>query len=338
MNDLPKNLGPAVGHGKTAPTALRAELAVYRTPADHVAIRHRTCASHLAARVGRSIAQYGEILQGQMEGRNGSGKRRFLVSLPCDRLYSEVTFAASADGELRLHPQHKLKVKAVVELTLRRLGYDGMGGSVTVDSNIREGKGCGSSTADCVAAVRAVASVLGDHIEEEEVAGLVVEAEKASDNFMFRRAVLFAHRDGKVIEDLGPKLPRMDVLGFDTDDHGAVYTLEFPPAVYTWRQTECFHTLAAAIRRAVASEDVSLLGRVATASAAINQEFLPKPIFGEIRCLAGHVGALGISVAHSGTVMSILLDSSDILLERKAEQLKRELELLGVRESIRFQT
>src|SRR4029077_16051276 len=124
--------------------------------------------------------------------------------------------------------------------------------------------------ADCVAAVHAVASVVGQSIEEKEVARLVVQAERASDNFMVKRAVLFAHRDGAVLEDLGPRLPKMEVLGIDTDVDGVVYTLDFPPAEYTWRQTQCFHTLVGALRRAVACRDVFLLGRVATASAVMN--------------------------------------------------------------------
>jgi uncharacterized protein involved in propanediol utilization len=329
MDNLSNNLESALGHGSLPQAGL------FRPGGDPLVARHY--APPLSTRTGFSIAQYGELLQGQMDDGTGS-RRRFLISLPCDVLYSRATFAPAPDGGLKVNPSHKTKVKTVVDLTLRYLEHSPLDGTITVESNIEEGKGCGSSTADCVAAVQSVAGYLGHSLEEEEVARLVVDAEEASDNFMFRRAVLFAHREGEVLEDLGPRLPRMEVLGIDTDEEGVVFTLDFPPAVYTWRQIQGFHTLVAALRRAIACRDVFLLGRVATASAVINQQFLPKPMFEEIRRLAECASALGVAVAHSGTVMSVLLDRSDPSLETKVEQLQREFELLGIKRTLRFRT
>lgn len=285
--------------------------------------------------VGTSIAQHGELLQGQLE--DGQRRpRRFLVSLPCERLYSTVTFAARPDVELTVEPAHKCKVRRVVELTLEHLGLSHVGGSIVVETNITEGKGYGSSTADCVAGVLAVAHAVGRPVPEDVVAKLVVAAEVASDNFMFSHAVLFAHREGEIIEELGPSLPHCEVLGIDTERHGAVYTLDHPPAVYDWRQVQCFHTLVAGVRRAVRHGDPALLGRVATASAVINEQFLPKPMFGDLRALADEARALGVAVAHSGTVLSMLFDPREAGLEARFERLQRQLETLGVTHVLRF--
>ncbi len=286
---------------------------------------------------GVSVAQHGEIMQGQIED-GGYRRHRCLVSLPCNLLYSKVTFVPSTTNPLTVEPVHKEKVKRVVELTLRLLELDGIGGTLRVDSNIEEGKGYGSSTADCVAGALAAADAVGQTLTEQELAEVVVEAEIASDNFMFARAVLFAHREGRVLEDFGPKLPIVEVIGIDTDAHGAVYTLDFPPAVYSARQVQCFHTMVSALRRAVREHDVALLGRVATASSVINQQFLPKPMFREVLNLAKHVGALGVAVAHSGTIMSLLFDSADPDLESRACETQKKLEQLGVTKVLRFQT
>ena len=287
--------------------------------------------------IGLSIAQHGEIMQGQLEDANFE-RRRFLLSLPCNLLYSKVTFVPSEASPRTVNPPHKEKVSKVVELTLRRFHLADLGGSITVESNIEEGKGYGSSTADCIAGAMAAADSIGELITEEELAEVVVEAEIASDNFMFKRAVLFAHREGVVLEDLGPRIPKVEVLGVDTDSDGVVYTLKFPPAEYTWQQVQCFQTLVAALRRAIRVADVRLLGRVATASSVINQQFLPKPIFSEIRCLAEYAGAVGIGVAHSGTVLSILFDPSDPLLESRISQTQKALASLGIEKVLRFHT
>jgi uncharacterized protein involved in propanediol utilization len=286
---------------------------------------------------GRSIAQHGELFQGQIEDEN-SQRRRCLVSLPCNAMYSHAILRPDRSGSIRVTPSHKRKACRVVELTLAHLSVDGVGGEISIDSAVPEAKGCGSSTADCIAAAQAAADAVSRSLSEEDLARLVVEAEVASDNFMFRRAVLFAHREGVVLEDYAKHLPKFEVLGVDTAPTDHVETLAYPPAVYTWKQLQSFCTLTSALRRGVNKQDIRLLGRVATASANINQEFLPKPLFPEIRQLAERTGALGVAVAHSGTVLSILLDPEDELLEVKVDQLRAGLNKLGLVQILRFQT
>jgi uncharacterized protein involved in propanediol utilization len=291
----------------------------------------------LATATRASIAQHGELLQGQLQDAEHR-YRRFLISLPCDRLYTTVTFVPSVGSALTVEPAHKTKLQKVVKLALERFGLSHLGGLITVDSNIPEGKGYGSSTADCVAGALAAADAVAGTLTDEEVAQLVVAAEIASDNFMFNRAVLFAHREGIVLAELGPRLPRFEVLGIDTDVSGVVRTLEYPPAVYDWRQIQYFQTLVAGAERAIRYRDLALLGRVATSSAIINQRFLPKPMFSELCRLAECVHALGVAVAHSGTVLSMLFDPSDPQLEANIRQAYRELETLGMVDVLRFHT
>lgn len=292
-----------------------------------------------ALRTGKrtSIAQHGELLQGQMQDDQHQ-YRRFLISLPCDRLHTTVRFVPEVGHAVTVKPIYKTKVQKVVRLTLERFGLSHIGGVVTVKSNIPEGKGYGSSTADCVAAARAVADAVAGALTDEEVAQLVVAAEIASDNFMFKRAVLFAHREGIVLAEFGPRLPRLEVLGIDTDFASVVRTLEYPPAVYDWRQIQYFQILVAAAERAIRYGDLTLLGQVSTSSAIINQKFLPKPMFFELSRLAASANALGVAVAHSGTVLSMLFDPSDPRLETNIRQAYRDLETLGVTDVLRFQT
>ena len=295
------------------------------------------CGVRLKTGQGRSTAQYGELFQGQVEDERGR-QRRCLMSLPCNAMFSEAKFTPSADGVFSVDPPHKKKSLKVVQKTLAYLDAVDLGGHLAIESTVPEAKGCGSSTADCIVSSVAAADSINRVLSEEELAKLVVAAEVASDNFMFQRAVLFAHREGEVLEDYSKLLPRVEVLGIDTTPEGRVETLKFPPAEYSWKQRQSFCTLVSAMRRAIRKNDIRLLGRVATASSCINEHFLPKPMFSEVRRIADLAGALGVAAAHSGTVLSILLDPADEFLEKKVDRIRADFSSLGVWQILRFRT
>lgn len=286
---------------------------------------------------GRSHAHHGELFQGQIEDLEGR-RRRCLMTLPCPSLWSKVEIIPDKNEILRVEPQHKLKVMRVVQATFEHFRVNGVGGLVTVSSNIEEAKGYGSSTADCIAAARAAANVFGRRLSEREVARIVVSNETASDNTMFRGAILFAQREATVLEDYQRPFPNLEIIGVDTEPAGYVDTVNYPPAEYQWRHLQTFQVLVKALRCAFRTGDLALLGRIATASATINQQFLPKPFFSELIKLAECAQILGISVAHTGTVAGFVLHPDDPKLGEKADFLIKKLADLGLTETIRFGT
>jgi uncharacterized protein involved in propanediol utilization len=293
-------------------------------------------AQALSSGEGMAIAQHGELFQGAIyDGQDHL--RRCLVSLPCAKLHSTGRFVFTDQSGITVVPAHKEKARRAAELSLESWNVPFTGGILTIESNISEGKGMGSSTADCTAAVLALANALQKRLTAQEVAQFVVRAEIASGNTMFERAVLFAHREGRVLEYYLQPLPHMTVLGIDTDKEHIVETLKFPPAVYCSREIEKFKVLTAALRRAISVQDARLLGRVSTASAEINQQFLPKPFFNEICQISRMARALGVSVAHSGTVMALLFDSHDPELDAKTELTQELLSELGFRDILKFE-
>ena len=121
------------------------------------------------------------------------------------------------------------------------------------------------------------------------------------------RAVLFAQRRGSKLLDLGGPLPAARVLGFNTDrEDGGLETLDLPPCRYSWWELEAFGPLLGLLRRAVEHDDPELLGRAATVSTEINQRHRPKPLVPRLLRLAKSAGAVGLQVAHSGTVAGLL--------------------------------
>ncbi|NUB04611.1 kinase [Azospirillum sp. Vi22] len=286
---------------------------------------------------GRVNGHHGEILQGIFPDETGR-LHRGLVTLPCNIVSSAAVFRPAA-GPLVTVPDDKRKAADAARLALDTLGLHDQGGYLTVESDIPVGLGMGSSTADVVAAIRAVADAHGAALGADEVARLAVRAETASDSIMHGDlAVLFAQREGVVLEHLGPALPTLEVLSVDTSPGSPVDTLKQPAAVYDEWEIQAFRPLRGMLRRAIRTGDATLLGRVATASARISQRHLPKPAFEEINAIAASIGALGIQVAHSGTVVGLLFDPRNPATARRIAEAAARLKAFGLPPAFHFRT
>ena len=287
---------------------------------------------------GYATGHHGEIFQGVV--RTESGRlRRALCSLPCSGLGSEAIFHLDDSGIVTVMPSWKTKAQIAARLALEWANRPELGGVLQVHSDIPPGWGLGSSTSDVIATIRAVLSVLQLDMRAQAIAALAVEAERACDSTIFNAAVLFAHREGEVVEFLGGQLPELVVLGFNTDpDHAGVDTLDFPPARYGPDEIARFAELLDLLRRSIREEDIHALGQVATGCARINQAHLPKPRFDQIEEVARRVGALGVQVAHSGTVVGLLFDPHDAQTGRRAEQARVEIVALGFARTWQFST
>lgn len=303
------------------------------TTAPHVSKQTFTRAGYSTA-----IAHHGEVVQGVFE--SDGRLRRGLISLICELFRSEATFTPDFSGVVRVEPVFKVKAQRAAQVTLALLNANGIGGRLKIDSNTPMKWGLGSSTSDVTSAIKAVANALDINLSMETIARLAVKTEAASDPIMFgHQAVLFAHRHGEVIEDLGGPLPSLEVIGFNTDATGTgIDTQDFPPARYTWWEIEAFRPLLGLMRQAIRSQSPQLVGQVASASARINQRYLPIPHFDRIDRLAERVEAVGIQVAHSGTVAGLLFSPFDALVNERIQVLWAMLRELGFGPIWRFRT
>ncbi|HEX8558058.1 MAG TPA: hypothetical protein VF668_08160 [Pyrinomonadaceae bacterium] len=294
---------------------------------------------HFRTGLGVAYGHHGELFQGVFQGRD-KRLRRGLVTCPCGLFKSEATFRADTTGVLEVEPAGRAKTLKAVRLALARAGKGHFGGVLRLRSNIPPGWGLGSSTCDVTAAVRAVADAFGMKWTPHDVASLAVQAEIASDSIMFEEGVvLFAQREGAVIEDFGMPLPGLEVLGFNTDRTGdGVSTLDFSPARYTSWEIEAFRPLVGLFRRAVQLQSARLLGQVATASAALNQQYLPKPHFERLKDIADASGAVGLQVAHTGTVVGLLFDPGDSFREARIQHARKMLGEVGITRTWFFHT
>ncbi|MEU5535791.1 kinase [Streptomyces sp. NPDC020362] len=251
------------------------------------------------------------------------------------------TFTTDGRSALSVSPRWKSKARTAARLTLELFGLP-VGGHLALHGDVPLARGFGSSTSDVLAAIGAVRDRFCLPLSATETARLAVRAETASDSLMFGpNAVLFAHRDGMLIEDFGCPLPAVHVLGFGTRPDragGGVETLALPPARYTEHEAGQFGELRALLREAVLAKDVRLFGLVATASARMNQRHLPVPLLDRILAIARESRAAGVQVAHSGDIAGLLFERDDPDLDARSAHAEELLRRSGVVELWRFST
>ncbi|MEU4250213.1 kinase [Amycolatopsis sp. NPDC026612] len=284
-----------------------------------------------------TTSHHGEILQGVFADADGR-LRRGLLSMPCHLHSARASFTPAPGAPLVVEPAGKLKARRAAEATLELLGHGDVGGYLELAGTVPASRGFGSSTCDVLVAVRAVQGAFGRELPSAVIARLAVQAEIASDPLMFGgNPVLFAQRDGIVLEDFGCRLPRLAAIGFGTSATGTgIDTLSLPPAEYTPSDVARFRDLRDQLRGALSGGDPAALGAVATASAELNQRNLPIPGLDRITALIRRTGAAGLQIAHSGDVASLLFDARQPDVERQRERARLLLADLGIKDVWRF--
>ncbi|MFF5922125.1 GHMP kinase [Streptomyces flavochromogenes] len=267
------------------------------------------------AGTGHAPCHHGELLQGvflDADGRRCAG----LVTLPLAGPGSRADFVrrpGAPPEALTVVPADRGKAGRAAGITVtecaRQLGLPPSGGQLRLTGDVPVGLGMGSSTSDVIATVRAVADSYGLRLAPDTVARIAVRAERASDPLMLdARPVLFAQREGRILDVLGPALPPLVVVGCVLGGGAPVDTLALPVREATDADVQEYQRLRTLLRRAIATGDASLVGRVATASARRGQQVLHHPEFETLTAIARRSGAAGVQIAHSGAVAGVLFD------------------------------
>ncbi|MGW7343294.1 GHMP family kinase ATP-binding protein [Streptomyces sp. NPDC054854] len=265
-----------------------------------------------SAGVGRAFGTFGELLQGVLPGTG----EHFMVTSPV-AAWSTATFAHQP-GATSIHvaPAHKRKAARLAERALRAAGHTG-GGQLRIGSELPEGKGMASSSADLVATARAVADAVGVRFTPADIETLLRGIEP-TDGVMYDEIVAFSHREVRLRERLGT-VPAMTVIAYD--EGGQVDTISHNHAA-TDRSVEERHEYARLLdraREAIRDGDLASLGHVATRSAELNARHMPRPSLPALQRICRDIDGLGIACAHSGTMLGILLPHDDPDSALKAE-------------------
>lgn len=263
--------------------------------------------------VAKALGSCGELVQGTLNGES------FHISCPVD-LYSQVKVVLNGRGKI-IGPPDKWKTKEAIKRTLEFFGKGGLGANFEIDSKIPLGKGMASSTADIGAASFATACALGEEISSQEIVKIALSIEP-TDGTLFNDIVIFDHRNGALFKFLG-KAPDMEILVIDLG--GRVDTLEFNKKDLTKinqkREGEIREALKL-VEKGIKKKNPGLIARGTTISAFSNQRILYKPALDRIWKISQEAGALGINVAHSGTVVGILAEPNRIDFNKLRDSLQ----------------
>lgn len=249
---------------------------------------------------GKANGTFGELLQGILPN-----KRQFMVTFPAS-LFSYVTFVPSINHiEVKSFPEHKTKSVTLAKSIINYFKAP-VGGELFINSEIPEGKGLASSSADLVATAHAVANALRVIIKKEFIAKLIKEIEP-SDGVMYPQIVSFYHRELKLKNRIG-NICSLEIIAID--EGYMIDTLEYNEKVkfYTPSCALKYQKMLHQMTIAIKSHNLSEVGKISTESALMNQDNNPKFFLQDFISICNKVNGLGIVVAHSGLFIGILLN------------------------------
>ncbi|MES0213366.1 hypothetical protein NKJ93_30470 [Mesorhizobium sp. M0028] len=249
---------------------------------------------------------FGELLQGQLPMGSLPCDCHFLITMPIAIFTRAYFIPIPGARRVTVYPPHKVKAKRLAENLVIALGTSG--GILLLQSEIPEGKGLASSSADLVATARSIACCLKRRVRTSLIEKLMAEIEP-SDGVMYPGVVAYQQRACSLLFFLG-QMPPLAIVGID--EGGTVETVDYDQRrgeISTSRRTE-YQELLDRARIAIPRGDTATIGRIATASALLHQEQAPKRHLNSMLEASEATGALGVVVAHSGTMIGILLDRS----------------------------
>lgn len=269
----------------------------------------------------------GELIQGTLDGVP------FLVTCPVN-IYTEVTLtSASAPKYIGLGS----KSQRALSHTLEYLGAESFHYKAELTSELPIGKGMASSSADIAAVMIAAAASFGVTLTAAEVSRLAAGIEP-TDGVFFPGIVRMNQMTGECFESYG-ELARLKIAAFDCG--GSVDTLSFherDDLDDLNRENE--ELVKKALETFASGANEENIAEAATISALANQKIIFKRDLEKIIDEAKALGALGVNVAHSGTVIGVLfsanasgqtLAEAERILPRKFAHLRflRQTELIG---------
>lgn len=253
----------------------------------------------------------GELIQGVRDGR------RLLVSCPVDYMVEARVQLGPHRRARRDGPPACDKARQGLERVLRLKAARTLDARFQLRGLLPRGRGMASSTADIVAVAAAALRALGEAPRAALLARLAAAIEP-SDSIMFPGLCLMDSHTGEALELLGEP-PALRILILDWG--GRVDTLDFhrrmdarPPP----RSSPDFEAALALLRAATADKDPRALAEATRLSACAHQSILPKPQLPEVEHLGRRLGAYGCNVAHSGTIIGLLLPDEPDRAEQAA--------------------
>ena len=182
--------------------------------------------------------------------------------------------------------------------------------SLDLKSNIPIGKGMASSTADIGATIKATLSILNKKLNDEEISLIASEIEPTDSIILYKNSI-FNPLNGRVKKYLS------------SFDNGRVIILEPKEVLETkiirsnpnylnikLENKSIIKKSFNLLEKGLKNNDLKLIGEACTLSSLANENIHKKPYLNEIIEISQNMNAYGVNIAHSGTVIVILIDKN----------------------------
>lgn len=251
---------------------------------------------------GMCPASCGEFVQGYVD------KEEYLCSYAID-LYSTAIVEEKLE-DINIGPH---KSRNAIEMVFNNFDIpikESKKISLQIDSQIPTGKGMASSTADIGATIKATLALLQKDMTSEEISRLAAKIEP-TDSIFIEETNIFNILNGEVIKCLG-NLKNAKVLILEPNRTLNTRRIRSTPNYMETKLKnkdlikEAFCLLEDGIRK----NDLNLVGKACNISSLANENIHQKVGLKEIIEISKNYGAYGVNIAHSGTVVGILLDKS----------------------------
>ena len=233
----------------------------------------------------------GELIQGR------AGGEPFLVTCPIG-CYTTVRVSDCFHGIEGLGRKSLL----AMERTLRKFGKEEFPWGLRLESELPRGKGMASSSADIAATIAAVSLAFASLPHPAEILRLAANIEP-TDGVFCPDVVRLNHITGQILASY-KGLPAFRISVYDTG--GEVDTICYHERTDERLRKQDSAEELALFEQGCRGKDAALIAQAATLSARNNQKLLPKEKLEELLDFACTQGALGVNVAHSGTVIGVL--------------------------------
>lgn len=246
-------------------------------------------------------ASCGEFVQGILD------REEYLSSYAID-MFSVATLEEKQEN-INLGPK---KSRKAIEKVFERFNIplrECKNISLNINSNIPIGKGMASSTADIGATIKATLSILNKDLGNEEISRIASEIEPTDSILLYKNSI-FNPVNGQVKKYLST-LNNGRVIILEPDEILETSIIRSNPNYLDIKLenkaiiNKSFNLLEEGLRE----QDLKLIGKACTLSSLANENIHKKPYLNKIIEISNRMGAYGVNIAHSGTVIGILIDN-----------------------------
>lgn len=252
---------------------------------------------------------FGELLQGYVYNDITCRYEHFLFSAPVHERWS---YAFTTDDSVK-HLEGRELCRRMERALEERCGVNLNERGFEIKSNITKGKGMSSSTADIYSIGRLAQMLNPDCISDEDLRECARRVEYG-DEVLSARISLCEQRNHKLIEAFSSDMGLV-IIGIDTglhiktsDIHAKIHENKTDAAIY--------ENLRNRLSSALRVSDYRTVGEIATKSGYMFLKYNNYPLWQMIKDVNDTHGGLGVVLAHSGSVIGVLISKRQEGYER----------------------